>query len=114
MWGLEAISEVRQFVDWVAKNVPDFTNHCQEEALRTRASDRLSFTHPRDRALQVRPDDCGTVRGELARLCRDAEVKGTLLLAPEGINRMIAGSDRANPLRSWRSFGAFEAFPIWT
>ncbi len=40
-------------------------------------------------------DDCAKVRGPLASLCRAQGVKGTLLLAPEGINGTIAGSDHA-------------------
>jgi len=43
----------------------------------------------------ARMDDCETIRGELADLCRGEGVKGTLLLAREGINGTIAGSDRA-------------------
>ena len=40
-------------------------------------------------------DDCAKVRGPLARLCCARGVKGTLLLAHEGINGTIAGSDHA-------------------
>lgn len=40
-------------------------------------------------------DDCGKARGPLARLCCAQGVKGTLLLAHEGINGTIAGSDDA-------------------
>ncbi len=40
-------------------------------------------------------DDCGKARSPLARLCCGLGVKGTLLLAPEGINGTIAGSDVA-------------------
>lgn len=36
-------------------------------------------------------DNCAALRGELAELCREAGVKGTLLLAREGINGTIAG-----------------------
>ena len=39
--------------------------------------------------------DCAKARGPLARLCCAQGVKGTLLLAPEGINGTIAGSDEA-------------------
>ncbi len=39
--------------------------------------------------------DCGNARAPLARLCCAEGVKGTLLLAPEGINGTIAGSDAA-------------------
>ena len=39
--------------------------------------------------------DCAATRGPLARLCCGLGVKGTLLLAPEGINGTIAGSDAA-------------------
>ena len=40
-------------------------------------------------------EDCAGIQGPLARLCRTHGVKGTLLLAPEGINGTIAGSDDA-------------------
>lgn len=40
-------------------------------------------------------DDLETVRGQLARQCRASGLKGTLLLAGEGINGTIAGSDYA-------------------
>ena len=39
--------------------------------------------------------DCANARAPLARLCCTQGVKGTLLLAPEGINGTIAGSDAA-------------------
>lgn len=39
--------------------------------------------------------DCGTLREPLVRICRAGGVKGTLLLAGEGINGTIAGSDSA-------------------
>ena len=39
--------------------------------------------------------DCAAIRAELDRLCRAEGVKGTLLLAREGINGTIAGSDEA-------------------
>lgn len=37
--------------------------------------------------------DCAAIRDPLARLCADAGIRGTLLIAPEGINGTIAGSD---------------------
>jgi len=37
--------------------------------------------------------DCAALQAPLAALCRSQGVKGTLLLAPEGINGTIAGSD---------------------
>ena len=40
-------------------------------------------------------EDCAGIRGPLARLCRTHGVKGTLLLASEGINGTVAGSDDA-------------------
>lgn len=40
-------------------------------------------------------DDCAKARRPLASLCCALGVKGTLLLAPEGINGTIAGSDDA-------------------
>lgn len=43
----------------------------------------------------VRLDDCAVIRPRLADLCRAQSVKGTLLLAREGINGTIAGSDDA-------------------
>jgi UPF0176 protein len=36
--------------------------------------------------------DCAMMRAPLERLCREQGVRGTLLLAPEGINGTIAGS----------------------
>ena len=41
----------------------------------------------------TRFDDCKAVQRELAALCEAQDIKGTLLLAPEGINGTIAGSD---------------------
>jgi UPF0176 protein len=40
-------------------------------------------------------EDCAAVRGPLASLCCAHSVKGTLLLAREGINGTIAGPDQA-------------------
>jgi len=37
--------------------------------------------------------DCAALRGPLALICRTHDVKGTLLLASEGINGTIAGTD---------------------
>jgi UPF0176 protein len=37
--------------------------------------------------------DCPSLRGPLADICAAQDVRGTLLLAPEGINGTIAGSD---------------------
>jgi UPF0176 protein len=37
-------------------------------------------------------DDCAALRGPLDRVCRQLGVRGTLLLAPEGINGTIAGT----------------------
>lgn len=39
--------------------------------------------------------DCAALRGPLLELCKAEDVKGTLLLAHEGINGTIAGSDAA-------------------
>jgi UPF0176 protein len=39
----------------------------------------------------VRFDDCAALRGPLEKLCRRSEVRGTLLLAHEGMNGTIAG-----------------------
>jgi UPF0176 protein len=43
----------------------------------------------------VRFADCEALRGPLETLCRQQGVRGTLLLAPEGINGTIAGTDKA-------------------
>jgi UPF0176 protein len=43
----------------------------------------------------TRFDDCAAVERSLARLCRAQGVKGTLLIAREGINGTIAGRDDA-------------------
>ncbi len=43
----------------------------------------------------VRLDDLAALRQDLASLCCGLGVKGTLLLAPEGINGTIAGTDEA-------------------
>lgn len=43
----------------------------------------------------TRFDDCAAIQTPLAAACRSVSVKGTLLLAPEGINGTIAGSDAA-------------------
>jgi len=43
----------------------------------------------------TRFDDCAAIQSSLAEACRAQGVKGTLLLAPEGINGTIAGSDAA-------------------
>ncbi|WP_347304215.1 rhodanese-related sulfurtransferase [Croceibacterium sp. TMG7-5b_MA50] len=39
--------------------------------------------------------DCGQLRAPLENICRTHGVRGTLLLAPEGINGTIAGHDHA-------------------
>jgi UPF0176 protein len=38
-------------------------------------------------------DDCAAIRNPLATLCNSYGIKGTLLIAPEGINGTIAGTD---------------------
>ena len=43
----------------------------------------------------TRFEDCAAIQGPLASLCRAEGVRGTLLLAAEGINGTIAGSDAA-------------------
>jgi UPF0176 protein len=43
----------------------------------------------------ARFDDCAAIQRALLDACRAQGVKGTLLLAPEGINGTIAGSDAA-------------------
>lgn len=43
----------------------------------------------------TRLPDCAALRGPLARVCAAGGVRGTLLLAPEGINGTIAGEDDA-------------------
>lgn len=40
----------------------------------------------------ARLDDCGRLRDPLHRICVEHDIKGTLLIAPEGINGTIAGS----------------------
>jgi UPF0176 protein len=40
-------------------------------------------------------DDCAGIQKELLKLCRAQGIKGTLILAREGINGTIAGSDEA-------------------
>ena len=40
----------------------------------------------------ARLDDCGQLRGPLQRLCGEQGIKGTLLIAAEGVNGTIAGS----------------------
>jgi UPF0176 protein len=42
----------------------------------------------------TRFDDCAALRGSLEQSCRENGIRGTLLLAPEGINGTIAGSDQ--------------------
>ena len=41
----------------------------------------------------ARFDDCAAIRAALGAACREHRVRGTLILAPEGINGTIAGSD---------------------
>jgi len=43
----------------------------------------------------TRFEDCAAIQKQLAALCCAKGIKGTLLLAPEGINGTIAGSDAA-------------------
>lgn len=43
----------------------------------------------------ARLGDCEAIRADLAKLCCGQGIKGTLLLAQEGINGTIAGSDEA-------------------
>lgn len=43
----------------------------------------------------ARLGDCAAIRADLAKLCCGQGIKGTLLLAQEGINGTIAGSDQA-------------------
>jgi UPF0176 protein len=40
----------------------------------------------------IRLSDCASLRAPLERVCREQGLRGTLLLAPEGINGTIAGS----------------------
>ena len=40
----------------------------------------------------ARLDDCGRLRGSLQRICGEQGIKGTLLIAAEGVNGTIAGS----------------------
>ncbi len=43
----------------------------------------------------TRFEDCAAIQAPLAQMCRDLHIRGTLLLAPEGINGTIAGSEQA-------------------
>lgn len=43
----------------------------------------------------TRLDDCGALRAPLAAFCASRDIKGTLLLAPEGINGTVAGNGDA-------------------
>ncbi len=40
-------------------------------------------------------DELPALRGELRELCEELELKGTILLAPEGINLFLAGSEKS-------------------
>ena len=40
-------------------------------------------------------DDCLVIQGVLTLVCKRGEVRGTLIVAPEGINGTIAGTDNA-------------------
>lgn len=40
-------------------------------------------------------DDCARLKSKLSRFCAEHGIKGTLILAPEGINGTIAGTDEA-------------------
>lgn len=57
----------------------------------------------------ARVDDCLAMRASLEEVCRSQGVKGTLLIAPEGINGTIAGSVEGIQhvlahIRSWPKF----------
>ena len=61
--------------------------------------------------------DPGTRRASLLRVCEEASLKGTILLASEGVNGSIAGSKRAictvlEHLRRWPGFETLE--PRWS
>jgi UPF0176 protein len=43
----------------------------------------------------ARFEDCEPIRAMLAAACREHGIRGTLILAPEGINGTIAGSDKS-------------------
>ncbi len=54
--------------------------------------------------------DLGPLRGRLLRLCKEWQLKGTILLSPEGINLFVAGAADAIDhllveLRSWPGLG---------
>lgn len=59
-------------------------------------------------------DDCTALREPLDRVCRDNGVRGTLLLAPEGINGTIAGTDHgiATVLRHIRALPGCETLEV--
>ncbi|MGD9472917.1 MAG: rhodanese-related sulfurtransferase [Novosphingobium sp.] len=56
---------------------------CPDSVLPVRVAALYHFT---------RFEDCASLRAPLERLCRQHAIRGTLLLAPEGINGTIAGS----------------------
>jgi len=61
----------------------------------------------------ARLDACAELRSPLETLCRAHGIKGTLLLAPEGINGTIAGSAEAiddvlTHIRAWPGFAELE------
>ncbi|MBT9310919.1 oxygen-dependent tRNA uridine(34) hydroxylase TrhO [Leptothoe kymatousa] len=43
----------------------------------------------------VQLDDCGAMRQPLLALCQSQDIKGTILLAHEGINATVAGTDES-------------------
>lgn len=53
--------------------------------------------------------DCAELKSELALFCCARSIRGTFILAPEGINGTVAGSPAAiDELMAW-----FEAAPLW-
>src|SRR5688572_25946837 len=57
--------------------------------------------------------DLKTRRAELLRLCKERQLKGTILLSPEGINLFLAGREAdvgvlLKEIRSWPGFQNFQ------
>ena len=72
-----------------------------------------SLTHTAARCL-TELKDLGPLKGQLSALCRGAQIRGTVLLAPNGIDLQIAGEPQISQivlaaLRSSPALGALEA-----
>jgi UPF0176 protein len=62
----------------------------------------------------ARFDDCSGIQLKLKRLCEERGIRGTLILAPEGINGTVAGSDEAvgSLVRDIRSLPGCAEMPV--